>query len=101
MKRIYLMLSGLVAMTAVLSAQDKGYLTGSFESNDHFYVNDPANVPLTGGGTGGFDVDMVRDGERFGSNNYLKLVFFHQRSRPLCRRVCRDGWGMLCARMVE
>lgn len=76
MKRIYLMLSGLVAMTAVLSAQDKGYLTGSFESNDHFYVNDPANVPLTGGGTGGFDVDMVRFGERFGSNNYLKLDYY-------------------------
>ncbi len=75
MKRIFHIAFLIIAFAQVLSAQEKGYLTGSFESNNHLYVSDPDNISLTGG-VGGFDVDMVRRGEKFGSNNYLKLDYY-------------------------
>ncbi len=61
MKRI-LALSILAAASFTLSAQEKGYLTGSFESNDHFYVADEGNK-------------FTPADDRFGSNNYLKLDY--------------------------
>ncbi len=62
MKKIFAL--GVIAMLAIsVSAQDKGYLTGSFESNDHVYVDDPGNK-------------FVSDKDRFGSNNYLKLDYY-------------------------
>lgn len=55
-----------VFCAAVMSAQDKGYLTGSFETNDHVYVVDEANR-------------FNPSGDRFGSNNYLKLDYYNGR----------------------
>lgn len=54
----------LLGCSAVLFAQEKGYLTGSFESNDHFYVADEVNR-------------FTPDADRFGSNNYLKLDYYN------------------------
>ena len=50
----------LICSAAVLSAQEKGYVTGSFETTDHVYVTDEPNR-------------FNPAGDRFGSNNYLKL----------------------------
>ena len=62
MKRIIIIL-GLVAASSAAMAQDNGYLTGSFESNNHLYVNDPAN-------------EFQSADDRFGSNNYLKFDYY-------------------------
>lgn len=65
MKRLFLVI--LTAVSAVmLSAQEKGYLTGSFETNNHFYVADEGN------GLKGFEPDD----DPFASNNYLKLDYY-------------------------
>ena len=59
MKKLILAIS-IAACAFTVSAQDKGYLTGSFETTDHIYVADEANrfSPM---------------GDSYGSNNYLKL----------------------------
>ncbi len=62
MKKIFA-LSLLAAASLTLSAQEKGYLTGSFETNDHVYVADEVNK-------------FTPDDDRFGSNNYLKLDYY-------------------------
>ncbi|MBQ8811783.1 MAG: hypothetical protein IJZ70_05695 [Bacteroidales bacterium] len=62
MKRIILIMS-LAACSLALSAQEQGYLTGSFETNDHFYFDDEKTGAIT------------KD-DRFGSNNYLKLDYY-------------------------
>lgn len=54
----------LVVCSVALFAQENGYLTGSFESNDHFYVADEVNR-------------FTPDADRFGSNNYLKLDYYN------------------------
>ena len=63
MKKAILIFSALICLSGMISAQEKGYLTGSFESNDHFYVDDEANK-------------FVPTGDRFGSNNYLKVDYY-------------------------
>ena len=56
---------GFAALVSLgLSAQEKGYLTGSFETNDHVYVQDDA-------------MGFIPDDDRFGSNNYLKLDYYN------------------------
>jgi hypothetical protein len=62
MKRTIIILGLIVASSAAM-AQDNGYLTGSFESNNHLYVNDPAN-------------EFQSADDRFGSNNYLKFDYY-------------------------
>ena len=63
MKRILAI--GIIALGSLgLSAQEKGYLTGSFETNDHVYVQDDA-------------MGFIPDDDRFGSNNYLKLDYYN------------------------
>ena len=47
-----------------VSAQEGGYLTGSFESNDYHYVNDETTGAMAGD-------------DAFGSNNYLKLDYYN------------------------
>ena len=63
MKKFILAIS-TVACAFSVSAQDKGYLTGSFETTDHIYVADETNrfSPM---------------GDSFGSNNYLKLDYYN------------------------
>ncbi len=65
MNRIFILsISAVLALgTLSLSAQEKGYLSASFESNDHVYVADEGN---------GF----TPADDRFGSNNYLKLDYY-------------------------
>ena len=63
MKKIILS-AGLILCAAALSAQEKGYLTGSFETTDHIYVEDEANR-------------FIPSDDRFGSNNYLKLDYYN------------------------
>ena len=65
MKR-FLIISLLALSAASLYAQNKGYLTGSFETNDHFYVKDKAN-------------SFSPIGDKFGSNNYLKVDYYNNR----------------------
>ena len=62
MKRTIIILGLIVASSAAM-AQDNGYLTGSFESNNHLYVNDPTN-------------EFQSADDRFGSNNYLKFDYY-------------------------
>ena len=52
------------ASAAYAGAQEKGYLTGSFETSDHIYVEDEANRFIPGD-----------DG--FATNNYLKLDYYN------------------------
>lgn len=62
MKRLLFILF-LAGASYSVSAQQEGYLTGSFENNDHFYVADDAS---------GF----TPSDDRFASNNYLKLDYY-------------------------
>ena len=76
MKKLLVMAILSIASFSALYAQDKGYLTGSYEGNSHFYVSDPNNLSLEGG-IGGFDVENSSlNGEKFASNNYLKLDYY-------------------------
>ena len=63
MKKL-IVLASLLVCGVTLSAQEKGYLTGSLESNDYSYVNDEKSGALAGD-------------DRFGSNNYLKLDYYN------------------------
>lgn len=63
MKKTILAISLMAFGCLSLSAQDEGYITGSFETNDHIYVADQAN-------------NFSPTGDKFGSNNYLKLDYY-------------------------
>ena len=63
MKRFILVIS-LVSASLALVAQENGYVTGSFETNNHLYVDDQVN-------------DFVSDEDRIGSNNYLKVDYYN------------------------
>jgi len=63
MKRFILVIS-LVSASLALAAQENGYVTGSFETNNHLYVDDQVN-------------DFVSDEDRIGSNNYLKVDYYN------------------------
>jgi hypothetical protein len=63
MKRLFIIMA-FAASAVSVSAQEKGYLTGSFETNDHIYVKDEANKFTPGD-------------DNFGSNNYLKLDYYN------------------------
>lgn len=62
MKRLFLTIV-FTASALALGAQERGYLTGSFETNDHFYFDDEKTGAMT-------------NDDRFGSNNYLKLDYY-------------------------
>jgi len=72
MKRLSSVISFVVLSCVALHAQDKGYLTGSFETNSNIYVNDEF-LPDNPG-----DDFLVND-DAFGSNNYLKLDYYNGR----------------------
>ena len=59
-KILFALLAAACAFSA--SAQEKGYLTGSLESNDYVYQDDVKSGALAGD-------------DKFGSNNYLKLDY--------------------------
>ena len=62
MKRLFFIIA-LSAAALSASAQEEGYLTGSFETTDHIYVTDEANK-------------FTPSDDRFGSNNYIKLDYY-------------------------
>ncbi len=53
----------LAFLSVSLSGQEKGYLTGSLESGNHYYTADPVNK-------------FTPDQDPFGSNNYLKMDYY-------------------------
>ena len=61
--RLFITFVGILMSASILSAQDEGYLTGSFETTDHSYVKDAANK-------------FTPADDPFGSNNYLKLDYY-------------------------
>ena len=61
--RLFATIAGILLSASVLFAQEEGYLTGSFETTDHFYVKDEANR-------------FTPADDPFGSNNYLKLDYY-------------------------
>ncbi len=63
MKKIFAAAAFICILTQV-SAQEKGYITGSLETNDYIYADDIK--------TGAQTAD-----DRFGSNNYLKLDYYN------------------------
>ena len=60
-KILFALLAAACAFSA--GAQEKGYLTGSLESNDYVYQDDVKSGALAGD-------------DKFGSNNYLKLDYY-------------------------
>ncbi len=65
MKKLAL-ISILALFSLAASAQEGGYLTGSFDTNDHQYVKDEGNK-------------FTPNEDRFGSNNYLKLDYYNKK----------------------
>ncbi len=74
MKRLLLLFTLLVAVVSGVGAKEqtdkkerpKGYLTGSFETNSIYYVDDAKT-------------NAIVPDDRFGSNNYLKLDYYRGR----------------------
>jgi len=62
MKKIIIFF-GLMAISSALMAQETGYVTGSFETGNHLYVDDEVN-------------EFQSADDRFGSNNYLKVDYY-------------------------
>jgi hypothetical protein len=56
-------------------AQEKGYVSASLESTNHFYVNDPVNdnFSITE------DLPQIKEGGFYASNNYLKVDYYKGR----------------------
>lgn len=78
MIRKLLFAAAAIFLSAALSVsgeekKDRGYLTGSLESNNHVYVEDPA--------TGFIPSHQVqlKDGNIFATNDYLKLDYYNGR----------------------
>ena len=63
MKRSIL-IAALLTLCATLGAQNRGYVTGSFETTDHYYFEDEQTKAMP-------------NDDRFGSNNYLKLDYYN------------------------
>ena len=63
MKKI-LFAASLLVLSLSAIAQDKGYVTGSLETNDYVYSDDKKTGAMVGD-------------DRFGSNNYLKLDYYN------------------------
>lgn len=65
MKKLVLLTAGLLASAALFAQQDeeKGYLTGSFESNSIYYTNDDV-------------LGSSVNGDCIGSNSYLKADYY-------------------------
>ena len=56
-------------------AQEKGYVSASIESTNHFYVNDPANDNFLIYE----DLPQIKEGGFYASNNYLKVDYYKGR----------------------
>lgn len=72
-KTISLICSALFLTCAVISAQEKGYVSASLESTNHFYVDDKGNDFLTDG------LPQLKNDGFFASNDYLKVDYYKGR----------------------
>ena len=54
---------------AAIFAQEKGRVAASLESTNHFYVDDKGNDFLKE------NLPQLKDGNSFGSNDYLKVDY--------------------------
>ena len=55
---------------AVASAQNKGYVSASLESTNHFYVNDKGNDFFKE------NLPQLDEGDFFASNDYIKVDYY-------------------------
>lgn len=74
MKKTIFIISAILFSCATLDAQDKGYVSASFESTNHFYVNDPIN---------NFSIEdhlsQIKEDGFYATNNYLKVDYYKGR----------------------
>ena len=68
---IFSCVSAVCVVQAAETADEKGYVTGSFETNTNYYLEDQLTAAT------------VPDGN-FGSNNYLKVDYITAASLPVC-----------------
>ena len=73
MKKNIAICSIILLSCAVLSAQDKGYVSASLESTNHFYVNDKGNDFFKE------DLSQLKNDNFFASNDYLKVDYYKGR----------------------
>lgn len=74
MKKTIFIISAILFSCATLSAQEKGYVSASFESTNHFYVNDETN---------NFSIEnnlpQIKENGFYATNNYLKVDYYNGR----------------------
>lgn len=70
MKKIFLL--AFLAVSSISFAQDKGYLSGGFESNFKWYNDDTETGPFV-------DEENLNTDEHVRSNNYLKLDYTYKK----------------------
>lgn len=76
MKKTITLIFGTMLLSCVcLQAQDKGYVSASLESNNHFYVDDPVNDNFTVSSA----LPQIKEGGFYASNNYLKIDYYNGR----------------------
>lgn len=74
MKRTITIICSLMLFScAAISAQEKGRVSASLESTNHFYVDDKGNDFLKE------NLPQLKDGNSFGSNDYLKVDYYKGR----------------------
>lgn len=77
MKRLFAIILGLTVSVSLFAqnteVKDWGYVTGSLESSNNIYVEDPSNNFFLN------DYAQLRDGNIYASNNYLKVDYYKGR----------------------
>ena len=75
MKRIFLLILATFSLPLISVSQnkDRGYVSASVESNNHFYVEDLANSFLPS------DLLQMKEDGFFATNNYLKVDYYKGR----------------------
>ena len=72
-KTIYILYSIMFLSCAVASAQDKGYVSASLESTNHFYVDDKGNYFYKE------SLPQLGEGDFYASNDYIKVDYYNGR----------------------
>ena len=75
MKKTIILITTVLFSCVMTLAQEKGYVSASLESTNHFYVNDPVNdnFSITE------DLPQIKEGGFYASNNYLKVDYYKGR----------------------
>ena len=72
-KTIYILYSIMFLSCAVASAQNKGYVSASLESTNHFYVDDKGNYFYKE------SLPQLGEGDFYASNDYIKVDYYNGR----------------------